>query len=76
MTAAHLADQNYERVKAERDYAIDAWLDAAVQLYAAQQLAHEKFKQCGALRKSNERLRRQLREVTTGVREPETEWMR
>ena len=76
MTAAQLADQNYERAIAERDFAIDAWLDAAIRLYAAQQLAHAKFKELGAAEKVNDRLRRQLREVTTGEREAETEWLR
>ena len=76
MTAAQLADQNYERAIAERDFAIDAYFEAAYQLHCAKTLLHEKVKQCGALGKSNDRLRQQLREVTTGVREPETEWMR
>ena len=67
MTAAQLADANYEAMRAARDAAnedyarlVDAYLDAAWRLHCAKLLLHEHIVAMGGVKRSNARLREQL----------------
>ncbi len=77
MTGLHLADANYERMRAERDAALDLYLAAAGQLLAAKQLLHAKIVQLGAAHKAADRQREQIAGLLgAAVEQDETEWMR
>lgn len=77
MTGLQRADANYERMRAERDAALDLYLDTAWHLRCAKSLLHAKIVQLGAAHKAADRQREQIAGLLGAPVEPdETEWMR